>query len=174
MYYLGLDVGSSSVKAALVEAKTGKSILSVHEPENEMSINSLKNDWAEQDPNNWWKYSCLAIKRVCKQSNIDPKKIISIGISYQMHGLVIVDKNGETIRDSIIWCDSRSVEIGNEAYIKLGEDKCMSHLLNSPGNFTASKLKWVKENEPGVYEKIYKYMLPGDCLLYTSPSPRDT
>ena len=158
MYYLGLDVGSSSVKAALVEAKSGKSILSVHEPKNEMSISSLKNDWAEQDPNVWWKYTCTAIKRVCKESNIDPKKIISIGISYQMHGLVIVDKNGEPLRDSIIWCDSRAVNIGNDAYEKLGEDKCMSHLLNSPGIFTASKLKWVKENEPEVYEKTYKYM----------------
>ena len=108
MYYLGLDVGSSSVKAALVEAKSGKSIQSVHEPKNEMSINSLKNDWAEQDPNVWWKYTCTAIKRVCKESNIDPKKIISIGISYQMHGLVIVDKNGDPLRDSIIWCDSRA------------------------------------------------------------------
>ena len=166
MYYLGLDVGSSSIKAALVEAKSGKSILSVHEPKNEMSISSLKNDWAEQDPNVWWNYTCTAIKRVCKESNIDPKKIISIGISYQMHGLVIVDKNGEPLRDSIIWCDSRAVNIGSDAYEKLGEDKCMSHLLNSPGNFTASKLKWVKENEPEVYEKIYKYMLPGDFIAY--------
>jgi len=166
MYYLGLDVGSSSVKAALVEAKSGKSILSVHEPKNEMSINSLKKDWAEQDPNVWWEYSCIAIKRVCKESKVDPKKIISIGISYQMHGLVIVDKNGDPLRDSIIWCDSRAVNIGNDAYDKLGEGKCMSHLLNSPGNFTASKLKWVKDNEPKIFEKIDKYMLPGDFIAY--------
>ena len=166
MYFLGLDVGSSSVKAALVESESGKSVLSVHEPKNEMSISSIKNDWAEQDPNLWWKYTCLAIKRVCKESNVDPKKIISIGISYQMHGLVIVDSNGEPLRDSIIWCDSRAVDIGNKAYEKLGEEKCMLRLLNSPGNFTASKLKWVKENEPDIYEKIYKYMLPGDYIAY--------
>ena len=166
MYFLGLDVGSSSVKAALVESESGKSVLSVHEPKNEMSISSIKNDWAEQDPNLWWEYTCLAIKRVCKESNVDPKKIISIGISYQMHGLVIVDSNGEPLRDSIIWCDSRAVDIGNKAYEKLGEEKCMSRLLNSPGNFTASKLKWVKENEPDIYEKIYKYMLPGDYIAY--------
>ena len=166
MYFLGLDVGSSSVKAALVESESGKSVLSVHEPKNEMSISSIKNDWAEQDPNLWWEYTCLAIKRVCKESNVDPKKIISIGISYQMHGLVIVDSNGEPLRDSIIWCDSRAVDIGNNAYEKLGEEKCMSRLLNSPGNFTASKLKWVKENEPDIYEKIYKYMLPGDYIAY--------
>ena len=166
MYYLGLDIGSSSVKAALVEADSGKSILSVHEPKNEMNINSPKNDWAEQDPNIWWKYTCKAIKRVCTESSVDSKKIISIGISYQMHGLVVVDKNGEVLRDSIIWCDSRAVEIGAKAFNEIGEQKCMSHLLNSPGNFTASKLRWVKENEPEVYEKVYKYMLPGDYIAY--------
>jgi len=166
MYYLGLDIGSSSVKAALVQSESGKSIHSVHEPKNEMSIISIKKNWAEQDPAIWWKYVCKAIKRVCKEANVDSKKIISIGISYQMHGLVIIDKNGKPLRDSIIWCDSRAVDIGNEAYEKLGEEKCMSHLLNSPGNFTASKLKWVKENEPEIYDKIYKYMLPGDFIAY--------
>ena len=166
MYYLGLDIGSSSVKAALVQSESGKSIHSVHEPKNEMSIISIKNNWAEQDPAVWWKYVCKAIKRVCKESNVNSKKIISIGISYQMHGLVIIDKNGRPLRNSIIWCDSRAVDIGNQAYEKLGEEKCMSHLLNSPGNFTASKLKWVKDNEPEIYDKIYKYMLPGDFIAY--------
>ena len=166
MYCLGLDIGSSSVKAALVEVKSGKSILSVHEPKNEMNIISLNNDWAEQDPNMWWEYTCNAIKRVCKESHIDSKKITSIGISYQMHGLVIIDKDGEILRNSIIWCDSRAVNIGLEAFSQIGEEKCMSRLLNSPGNFTASKLKWVKDNEPEVYEKVYKYMLPGDYIAY--------
>ena len=166
MYYLGLDIGSSSVKAALVQSESGKSIHCVHEPKNEMSIISIKNNWAEQDPAVWWKYVCKAIKRVCKESNVNSKKIISIGISYQMHGLVIIDKNGRPLRNSIIWCDSRAVDIGDQAYEKLGEEKCMSHLLNSPGNFTASKLKWVKDNEPEIYDKIYKYMLPGDFIAY--------
>ena len=120
MYYLGLDIGSSSVKAALVQSESGKSIHSVHEPKNEMSISAIKKNWAEQDPAVWWKYVCKAIKRVCKEANVDSKKIISIGISYQMHGLVIIDKNGKPLRDSIIWCDSRAVDIGNEAYEKLG------------------------------------------------------
>ena len=166
MYCLGLDIGSSSVKAALVEVKSGKSILSVHEPKNEMNIISLNNDWAEQDPNMWWKYTCNAIKKVCKESHVDSKKISSIGISYQMHGLVLIDKDGEILRNSIIWCDSRAVSIGMKAFSEIGEEKCMSHLLNSPGNFTASKLKWVKDNDPEVYDKIYKYMLPGDYIAY--------
>lgn len=166
MYYLGLDIGSSSVKVAVVDASTGKNIASLHEPENEMEIQSLKNNWAEQNPNDWWSYCCIAIRRVIIEANVDSVKILGIGISYQMHGLVIVDKYGNPVRNSIIWCDSRAVEIGNKAYTDLGEEKCISSLLNSPGNFTASKLKWVKENEPEIYDRVYKYMLPGDYIAY--------
>ncbi|TXE12817.1 carbohydrate kinase [Seonamhaeicola algicola] len=166
MYYIGLDIGSSSVKVALVNAASGKNILSLNEPENEMEILALQNDWAEQDPNMWWQYACKAIKRVIVETNIDASKISGIGISYQMHGLVIVNKDGNPLRNSIIWCDSRAVAIGNDAHKGLGEDFCAEHLLNSPGNFTASKLKWVKENEPEIYKQIYKYMLPGDYIAY--------
>lgn len=164
MYYIGYDIGSSSVKAALVEAETGKKVIVLNEPQNEMEILSIHPDWAEQDPEMWWKYICTATKRAIKEANIDASKIQGIGISYQMHGLVIVDKNNAPLRNSIIWCDSRAVEIGNTAFAEIGEQKCMEHLLNSPGNFTASKLKWVKENEPEVYNKIAKYMLPGDYI----------
>lgn len=166
MYHLGLDIGSSSVKVALVNASSGESILSLHEPPNEMEIVSLHNDWAEQDPDMWWKHVCTAIKRVIKESNVNASKITGIGISYQMHGLVVVDKQGQPLRHSIIWCDSRAITIGNEAFNNLGKEKCADHLLNSPGNFTASKLKWVRDNEPEVYNKIYKYMLPGDYIAY--------
>ena len=164
MYYIGYDIGSSSVKVALVEAATGKKVIVLNEPQNEMEIQSLQSDWAEQDPEMWWQYICTATKRAIKEANIEASKIQGIGISYQMHGLVIVDKDGKSLRNSIIWCDSRAVEIGNKAYAEIGADKCAEHLLNSPGNFTASKLKWVKENEPEVYSKINKYMLPGDYI----------
>lgn len=166
MYYIGYDIGSSSVKVALVEAETGKKIVVLNEPQNEMEIVSLHPDWAEQDPEIWWQYISLGTKRAIKEANIDPAMITGIGISYQMHGLVIVDKNYNPLRNSIIWCDSRAVEIGNKAFAELGEERCATHLLNSPGNFTASKLKWVKENEPEIYKKIYKYMLPGDYIAY--------
>jgi len=164
MYYIGYDIGSSSVKAAIVEAETGKKVIVLNEPQNEMEIVSVHADWAEQDPEMWWEYICKATKRAIREANIDASKILGVGISYQMHGLVIVDQAGKALRNSIIWCDSRAVEIGNQAYTEIGQEKCMEHLLNSPGNFTASKLKWVKENEPEVYNKIYKYMLPGDYI----------
>ncbi|WKL49764.1 FGGY family carbohydrate kinase [Flavobacterium pectinovorum] len=164
MYYIGYDIGSSSVKVALVEAETGKKIIVLNEPQNEMEIIALHSDWAEQDPEIWWQHICTATKRAIREANIEASKITGVGISYQMHGLVIVDVAGNALRNSIIWCDSRAVEIGNEAFAEIGEQKCMEHLLNSPGNFTASKLKWVKENEPEIYSKIYKYMLPGDYI----------
>ena len=166
LYYIGFDLGSSSVKVALVDANTGKKIVALHEPQEEMAITALQSDWAEQDPVMWWKHICVATKRVIKEANVDASKISGIGISYQMHGLVVVDKEGVPLRNSIIWCDSRAIEIGNKAFEELGEDKCSTSLLNAPGNFTASKLKWVKENEPELYKKIYKYMLPGDYIAY--------
>lgn len=166
MYYIGYDIGSSSVKVAIVEAATGKKIINLHEPANEMEIIAYHKDWAEQDPEMWWEYCCIATKRAIKEANIEASKISGVGISYQMHGLVVVDKEGKSLRNSIIWCDSRAVEIGDKAFEDLGEEQCASHLLNSPGNFTASKLTWVKENEPEIYSQIYKYMLPGDFIAF--------
>lgn len=165
-YYLGLDIGSSSIKAALVEVESGKSIGVLQEPEKEMGMFAQKNGWAEQDPNDWWQHVCTAIKRLKKQYNISRTQIKGIGISYQMHGLVLIDKGGNSLRKSIIWCDSRAVEIGNKAFNEIGNEKCTSQLLNSPANFTASKLKWLKDNEPEIYKSIYKFMLPGDYIAY--------
>lgn len=164
MYYIGYDIGSSSVKAALVDADTGKQIIVVNEPETEMEIIAHQPNWAEQDPTLWWKHVCNATKRAIKESGINASKISAIGISYQMHGLVVVDKDLNPLRNAIIWCDSRAVEIGEKAFEEIGENKCATRLLNSPANFTASKLKWVRDNEPDVYNKIYKYMLPGDFI----------
>lgn len=166
MYYIGYDIGSSSIKVAIVNSVTGEKLVTLHEPANEMPIVSIYNDWAEQDPEIWWEYVCIATKRAIKESNIDVSKIKGIGISYQMHGLVLVDEKGEIVRNAIIWCDSRAVAIGNRAFDELGAEKCTINLLNSPGNFTASKLKWVKENEPKVFQKVYKFMLPGDFIAY--------
>ena len=166
MYSIGYDIGSSSIKAALVETASGKSIAVVNEPKIEMEILALENGWAEQQADDWWLHICKATKRLLKENNLASSAIKGIGISYQMHGLVVVDKKGIPLRRSIIWCDSRAVEIGQKAFDELGHDSCSSQLLNSPANFTASKLKWVKENEPEIYAKIYKFMLPGDYIAY--------
>jgi xylulokinase len=166
LYTIGYDIGSSSVKVAIVEAATGKKLASLHEPPGEMEIIAIQRDWAEQDPEQWWDYICKATKRILQEANIDATKITAIGISYQMHGLVLVDKEGNSLRNSIIWCDSRAVAIGDKAYQDLGHEFCATELLNAPGNFTASKLKWVKDNQPHIYEQIHKYMLPGDYIAY--------
>ena len=164
MNLLGIDIGSSSVKASIVDGNTGKSIASAFYPKQEMKITALQSGWAEQSPELWWENLKLAIKDVLTTSMTDPKTIESIGISYQMHGLVVVDKNKQVLRPSIIWCDSRAAVYGNKAFKDLGEEKCLASLLNSPGNFTASKLMWVKENEPELFGRIDKIMLPGDYI----------
>lgn len=164
MYLLGYDIGSSSVKACLVKADTGKIVASDFFPKEEMKITAVKSGWAEQDPADWWKNLKLAHQSVMQKAGAKGEDIQAIGITWQMHGLVLVDKDKNVLRPSIIWCDSRAVPYGEKAFKSIGEEKCLSHLLNSPGNFTASKLAWVKENEPQVFEKIDKLMLPGDYI----------
>lgn len=164
MYLLGFDIGSSSVKASLIEGNSGDCVATAFYPKNEMKITADQAGWAEQEPDLWWKNLKLALSDVLITSGVNPKTIDSIGISYQMHGLVVVNKNHEVLRPSIIWCDSRAAEIGNKALLEIGEEKCLDNLLNSPGNFTASKLKWVKDNQPEIYSQIYKIMLPGDYI----------
>jgi xylulokinase len=160
---LGLDIGSSFVKASVIEIQTGLLKTAAAAPENEMEIASPKPGWAEQDPVIWWKEVLACFEKI-KSCGIEFEDIEAIGISYQMHGLVVVDKNLQPLRPSIIWCDSRAVAIGEKAFDAIGHDVCMKRLMNSPGNFTASKLAWVKKNEPGIYKKIFKFMLPGDYI----------
>lgn len=164
MYLLGYDIGSSSVKASLVDALTGQCVASAFYPKSEAEIIAVKPGWAEQNPEMWWQNLKLATKDVLAASKAAPADIKAIGISYQMHGLVCVDKQQRVLRPAIIWCDSRAVPYGERAFRELGEERCLSHLLNSPGNFTAAKLAWIKENEPQLFEQIDKIMLPGDYI----------
>ena len=163
-YFLGLDVGSSSVKASLVDTESGKCAATTFYPETEAPIIAIKSGWAEQNPEMWWTNCKLCINKVKEMANAKAEDIAAIGISYQMHGLVCVNKNLEVLRPAIIWCDSRAVPYGEKAFRGIGADKCLGHLLNSPGNFTAAKLAWVKDNEPDIYNKVYKFMLPGDYI----------
>lgn len=164
MYLIGYDIGSSSVKASLVNATTGECLAQDYFPKSEMAMQSVQTGWAEQDPEAWWNNLQIATQSVLSNARIAVSEIKAIGISYQMHGLVLVDKEQNVLRPSIIWCDSRAVSYGEKAFQALGEEYCLSHLLNAPGNFTAAKLAWVKEHEPEIYAKIDKFMLPGDYI----------
>jgi len=164
MLLLGIDIGTSSVKVSVVDAATQKAVASAHYPDVESPILALHPGWAEQSPEMWWQQVQKALEICHSTGKYQPEDISAIGIAYQMHGLVLVDKDQKVLRDSIIWCDSRAVEIGDAAFLAIGNEKCLSHLLNSPGNFTAAKLAWVKQNEPEIYSQIDQIMLPGDFI----------
>ncbi|WP_343532824.1 FGGY family carbohydrate kinase [Pedobacter sp.] len=164
MYLLGIDLGTSSIKVSVIDAHTQQCVASAHHPEKEAEIKSLQSGWAEQSPKDWWENTQIALLKLNKTGKYQSQDIKAIGIAYQMHGLVAVDKHLNPLRDSIIWCDSRAVEIGEKAFDDIGHEQCLSHLLNSPGNFTAAKLAWVKQNEPELYSRIHKVMLPGDYI----------
>lgn len=164
MYLLGFDIGSSSIKASIVNADDDSVMGTVSYPGQEMDMISRQSGWAEQHPELWWNHLCQATSKLLAQTKVAPADIKGIGLSYQMHGLVLIDKECQVLRPSIIWCDSRAVSIGNQAFHNLGEAYCLNNFLNSPGNFTASKLKWVKDNEPEIYGRIFKILLPGDYI----------
>jgi len=164
MYSLGIDIGSSSVKVSLLDVESGSCVGSATCPSSEAPIISHHKGWAEQDPDSWWGYLCDGLRSLSERNDLS--RVASIGISYQMHGLVAVDGDCRPVRPAIIWCDSRAVKTGERAFEEMGKEVCLSHLLNSPGNFTASKLAWVRENEGEVYRKISKFFLPGDYIAY--------
>lgn len=166
MYLLGYDIGSSSVKASIIDAQSGRCVASGHFPPTEAPIKSVRPGFAEQRPADWWNYLVEATRSVTGKSGIAPDTVAAIGISYQMHGLVALDKDRRTLRDAIIWCDSRGVTYGEQAADSAGHDRCLRRLLNLPGNFTATKLRWVMDHEPHIFEKIDKICLPGDYIAY--------
>ena len=174
MYFIGYDVGSSSIKAALLNGASGKTLVSAQYPDQEMAMIAHQVGWAEQSPDMWWDACKKVTARLLQKAKIDKSTIKGIGIAYQMHGLVVIDKAGKVLRPSIIWCDSRAVSIGKQAFQSIGEKKCLSRLLNSPGNFTASKLRWVKEQEPELFDKIDTLFLPGDYLNYKLTGEKNT
>ncbi|GAA4383969.1 xylulokinase [Hymenobacter koreensis] len=164
MLLLGIDIGTSSVKVSVVDAQTQQCLASVSYPETEREILTRQPGWAEQQPLQWWQDAKQAVLQAHATQRYNPQDIGAIGIAYQMHGLVLVDKHRHVLRDAIIWCDSRAVPFGEQAFEAIGAERCLTHLLNSPGNFTAAKLAWVKQHEPEVYARIHQVLLPGDFI----------
>ncbi len=164
MKSLGIDIGSSSVKVSLLDVATGACVASSTNPSQEMPIEALRSGWAEQDPDMWWKYAAEGIRKIAAEHSM--RDVAAVGITYQMHGMVALSKEHKPLRKAIIWCDSRAVEIGAEALEAIGRDYCLARTLNSPGNFTASKLAWVKRNEPELFAEIDRFILPGDYIAY--------
>lgn len=171
---LGIDLGSSSIKVSLLEAQSGRLLASAQSPDTEMPIEVPRPGWAEQDPERWWQELRLALSRLRSLVSFQELQFLALGISYQMHGLVCLDRDGSVLRPAIIWCDSRAVQPGAEAFDSLGPDYCLSHCLNSPGNFTASKLAWVRSREPDLFARIHTMLLPGDYLAYRMSGERST
>lgn len=164
MLLLGYDIGTSSIKATLMDGQSQRVIASATSPKREMEIIAEKPGWAEQHPQSWWDNVVTATAELMETSGAEKEAIEAVGITYQMHGLVVVDEKNKPLRPAIIWCDSRAVETGNKAAEQIGRQQCLENLLNYPGNFTAMKLKWVMENEPDIYSRIKKIMLPGDYI----------
>lgn len=161
---LGLDIGSSSVKVTLLDTVSGKVVAQATSPSTEMAIEAPKAGWAEQHPDLWWEHTCRAIQAIRASNPKELQALKAVGIAYQMHGLVLVNREGRAVRPSIIWCDSRAVSIGAKAFQEIGEDECLTTLGNSPGNFTAAKLAWVRQNEPELLKQAVHFMLPGDYI----------
>jgi xylulokinase len=161
---LGLDIGSSSIKAVILDLASGKAIAHATSPNTELEISAPKPGWAEQHPDLWWQHVTNAIASIRATHPSALQSVKAIGIAYQMHGLVLLDNHQKPLRPAIIWCDSRAVSYGEKAFKKLGSEICLKRFGNSPGNFTASKLAWVKENEPEIFRRAAHFILPGDYI----------
>jgi xylulokinase len=161
---LGLDIGSSSVKGVILDAASGRALAHASSPATELEISAPVTGWAEQHPDLWWEHVCNVIAALRAHNPAALHSLKAIGITYQMHGLVLVDTQGKPLRPAIIWCDSRAVPYGEQACAKLGAEVCLRAFGNSPGNFTASKLAWVRDNEPEIMRQAAHFMLPGDYI----------
>jgi xylulokinase len=164
MYWLGVDVGTGGSRALLVDAN-GRVRYSFVAPHEEMRM--LKPLWAEQEPEDWWRASQLAIQGVLKQAKADGGAINGIGLSGQMHGLVLLDEKHSVIRPALIWCDQRSQRQVDEINAAAGPETVLRATANPVlTGFTLPKLLWVKDNEPEKYSRIKRVLLPKDFVRF--------
>jgi len=164
MYWLGLDTGTGGSRALLVDEE-GQVRFGFTAPHEEMKMERPL--WAEQRPENWWEAARAAIRGVLKQAGIDGKQVRGVGLSGQMHGLVMLDENGAVIRPALIWCDQRSQPQVDAINQQVGADNVLAFTANPVlTGFTLPKLLWVRDNEPGAFERLRKILLPKDYVRY--------
>lgn len=162
-YLIGIDIGTSGTKTVLFDTR----MKVVCDATYSYPLYQVKNGWAEQNPQDWADASIKGLKSVLEQSKINNNDIAGIGLSGQMHGLVMLDKDKKVLRKSIIWCDQRTSKEAKEITDKVGKEKLISITANpSMTGFTLAKLLWVKNNEPQVYNKCKHILLPKDYVRY--------
>ncbi|MBM3212028.1 xylulokinase, partial [Candidatus Poribacteria bacterium] len=162
-YLIGIDVGTTGTKTILID-ENGTLIASSLV---EYPLYTPKPKWAEQDPEDWWRGTVESIKGVISQGKIDSQDICGLGLSGQMHGLVLIDKEYKVLRPAILWCDVRTTEQCQYITEKVGKGLLVKSTCNPAlEGFTAPKVIWVRDNEPKIYEKAFKMMLPKDYVRF--------
>ena len=162
-YLIGVDLGTSGTKTVLFD-QNGESLASATV---EYPLYQPQNGWAEQDPADWWDAAVRTIRQVLGQSGVDPQKVAGVGISGQMHGLVMLDGEGQVLRRSILWCDGRTSQECAEITQAVGAQRLIQLSANPAlTGFTGGKILWVRRHEPELYEKCRQILLPKDYVRY--------
>lgn len=162
-YLLGIDIGTSGTKTVLFD-EAGNTIASAL---GEYPLYQPNVGWAEQDPEDWWKATFSTIKAVLGKSGVNPSDVKGVGLSGQMHGAVLLDKDNQVLRKAIIWCDQRSSAECDQITSIIGKERLIEITANPAlTGFTASKVMWVKNNEPEIFEKVKKILLPKDYIRF--------
>jgi len=163
-YVLGVDLGTSSCKSILID-ETGQVIADAVV---DYPVYMPRMNWVEQDPDDWEKAVTLSIRQVLEKGEIDIEQLVGMGLSGQMHGLVALDAQGRILRPAILWNDQRSAEQCQRIIEKVGGKDNLLEMINNdmlPG-YTASKILWLAENEPGIFDKARMFLNPKDYIRY--------
>src|SRR5689334_5538327 len=164
MYWLGIDVGTGGTRALLVDER-GKVRHACTAPHEDMLMERPL--WAEQRPQNWWDAAQEAVRSVLAQAGVSGLDVRGIGLSGQMHGLVILDSADQVIRPALIWCDQRSQAQVDAINRLVGKDTVLASTANPVlTGFTLPKLLWVRDHEPALFARVRRLLLPKDYVRF--------